>query len=174
MKLPKSKRAGLLVQNTDGEAVVYHQPSHRVHRLSRSAVLVWERCDGNTTVRQASDELSRLLGRPVQDEVVEFAVENLARAGLVETPAPMPPSRRSMLKSLGWTGAAAAMLPLVTTVLSPQPASAASVAADPCSVATGKPAGCPCIFKGPQNQCANGLVCVLSQNETDATCRQPS
>jgi len=161
MQLPVKTTQELVVQSAGDETLIYHRRSHRVHRLSRTAMFVWEHCDGVTTVGQAAAELSVALGRPVQDEVIEFAVENLARAELVECPSAVP-SRRSMLRRLGWTGAAAALLPLVTTVLSPQPAAAQSNAAppDPCQAPTDRPRFCPC-QPDLQGQCGFGMVCTF-------------
>ena len=63
-------------------------------RLDSEGSLVWDRCDGGTTVQAIAEDLHRRLGgdaAAVGDRVGRF-VEKLARAGLVTMDLPGEPS----------------------------------------------------------------------------------
>ncbi|HSB60664.1 MAG TPA: PqqD family protein, partial [Vicinamibacteria bacterium] len=134
--------------------------------LNRTVDAVWRRCDGRRTVAAIARSLRPALPVPPDADVVLLAVRQLRRAGLLagtadEEDLPAGPSRRELLVRLG--GAAAVWLPLVTSVVAPMAASAASAGAcqagRPITQAeckTDNPAftDCCCIDKGP-------LLCVM-------------
>jgi len=144
---PRARRAGLLIQATDDEVLVYDTEGHKAHCLNRTAALVWERCDGQATIADLARQLARELRSPVAPAAVWLAVEQLGKAHLL-TDAPRPPaglSRRDVLKRLGV--AAAVALPLVTTIRTPAAAQGASCLSE----------GEACIST---SQCCPPLICA--------------
>ena len=126
----KARREGIIVKELGEDLVVYDERADQVHELNRAAASVWRRCDGETPVSDMVARLSDDTELPGDESVVQLALAQLSRAGLLEeaTPAAAVPavSRRAIMRRLGLTGAAALMLPVVTTVLAPTPAMAQS------------------------------------------------
>jgi hypothetical protein len=127
--LPRARGVSeLVLEELPDELLVYDTRRHRAHCLNRSAALVFRRCDGRTTI----DEMATVLkqeGVPGGADVVEFALVELARANLLEADAPAarrPPSRRSVLKRIGFIAGASLALPLIKSIIAPSVAEAAS------------------------------------------------
>lgn len=149
---PLARTEGLVVRELREEVLVYDLERHRAVCLNRTAAAVWRLCDG----RRDADSLARRLGEELKTEapreVVLFALEQLERERLLAgtarrarrggTKAGAGVSRRELLKRAG-VGAALA-LPLVTSILAPTPAKAASCL----------PTGSGC---GTSAQCCSGL-----------------
>src|SRR5205823_8347999 len=92
------------------------------HALNQSAAVVYELCDGKTHAAEMAAEIQRRTGLPADEEIVNLALTELIDAGLVvlDDPEPPPaPTRRSLLRRFALTGAAAAMLPIVETIVLP-------------------------------------------------------
>jgi hypothetical protein len=139
--LPPARRDGILFQAIDDEVIVCDTERHKAHCLNRTAALVWEHCDGQTTVADVARRLTRELQTPVEPAVVWLAVEQLGKAHLLaERPwSPRGLSRRELLKRLGV--AAALAVPLVTTIVTPVAAQGASCIPEgaPCDPTGGPP-----------------------------------
>jgi hypothetical protein len=155
---PEARKEGLIVHELSGEVLVYDLDRHKAHCLNKTAALVWERCDGKTSVPQLVQQLETALKTPVDEEVVWLAVDQLGKSRLLqEKIAPetgrVRLSRRELIKRAG-LGAALA-LPLVTSIIAPTAAQAGSLCQGPCTGGPGPgtcPVGCTCTA-------ANG-VCV--------------
>jgi hypothetical protein len=109
--------------------LVYDFERHRAVCLNRAAAAVWRLCDGRTNVAGLGRALGEESGGEVGEEAVWLALEQLARerllAGRLVRPAGAARvTRRELIRRLGL--AAAASLPLVTSVVAPTPAQAAS------------------------------------------------
>lgn len=129
------------------EVLVYDLERHRAVCLNRAAACVWRHCDGGTDVAGLARALGEETGAAPAEEVVWLALEQLARdhllAGDVAPPARATRvTRRELIRRLGL--AAAASLPLVTSVAAPTPAQAASPLGS----------GQPCTSSA---QCASGV-----------------
>lgn len=124
---PRARGEGLLVRELDGEVLVYDLESHRAVCLNPAAALVWRRCDGRETVAGLARALSEELPAPAAEEAVSLALRQLAREGLLTQRVPSNTTRvtrRELIRRLGLATAAA--LPLVTSIVAPTPAQAAS------------------------------------------------
>jgi hypothetical protein len=123
---PRRRVEGLLIRELPGELLVYDLEEHRAHCLNRAAALVFERSDGETSVRDLARMLHRELGAPADEGWVELALEKLGEAGLLREVSDEParsgarPSRREMLRRAGLASAAA--LPIVLSIVAPTPA----------------------------------------------------
>lgn len=125
----KARRDDLVVQEMPDEVLVYDLKSHKAHCLNETAAFVWNHCDGETTASEMAVLMEEKWRKPVSEEVVWFALKQLSRAELLEerlasTAEGMRTSRRAVLRKLG---AAAAMTPLVISIIAPTASAGASV-----------------------------------------------
>lgn len=127
---PAARASGLVVRELPEEVLVYDLERHKAICLNRTAALVWKRCDGRTSVGEMSRLLTKELGAPVGEELVWLALDGLGHDHLLEgKPVARPAtlagmSRREMMRRLGI--AAAVALPLVSSIVAPTAAEAAS------------------------------------------------
>jgi hypothetical protein len=119
-------RVGCLSRGFDTEVVIYDPERYIGHCLNSTAAAVWKLCDGNNSPSQIARTLSRQLSARVDETVVLLALDQLADAHLlVETVAPVESfPRRVAIRKIGT--AAAIALPLITSIVAPTPARAAS------------------------------------------------
>ena len=126
---PQARKEGLVVQRVEDEVLVYDQDRHKAHCLNETAAAVWKHCDGKTTVDEISILLEKQLRMPVDKDVLEFGLDQLEKAQLLEEPISRASngkaiSRREVMRRIG-VGAAVA-LPLVTSIIAPKAAQAAN------------------------------------------------
>ncbi len=147
-KMPQARRTGLIIQEVDGEILIYDQNTNKAHCLNQTAVKVWKYCDGETTLAEACKALSCDLDTPVDEKLVWYAVDQFSKDNLLEKGIEQPAfiiagmNRRQMVRTLGL--AAVIAVPLVTSIVAPTPAQAA----------TCMPPGQPC---GTAAQCCSGV-----------------
>lgn len=126
---PRARTDGLVVRELPDEVLVYDLERHAAVCLNRTAALVWKRCDGRTSVGELSRALAEELRSDDAEALVWLALEQLGRDRLLEERVKRPAalkgiSRRELVRRLGL--GAAASLPLVTSILAPTAAQAAS------------------------------------------------
>ena len=122
---PKAREDDLVVEELPDEVVVYDLRRHKAHCLNRTAAMVWKRCDGRTTVPDNARRVGQESQTPISDEVVWLALDDLGKSHLLQARVGSPPvSRREALR-LGLAGAV--VFPLVTSILAPTAAQAASL-----------------------------------------------
>lgn len=150
--LATSRKERLLVQQVGEELVVYDQDRHWAHRLNQAAALIWQHCDGKTTIPQLASLLKSRLNLPADEELVWHALKRLEKAHLVRESATRPVhavSRRQLLRKFAKVAALGLLVPAVTTIVAPTPAMAQTMAMGGtcnCIVAMQPPApstGCP-------------------------------
>ena len=147
-KMPQARRSGLIIQEVDSEILIYDENTNKAHCLNQTAAKVWKYCDGETTLADACSALSRDLETPVDEKLVWYAVDQFAKDNLLEKDIEPPTfiiagmNRRQMVRTLGL--AAIVALPLVTSIVAPTPAQAA----------TCQPNGASC---GTSAQCCSGF-----------------
>src|SRR6266849_4012723 len=149
--LPKARRNQLVRKELGREMLVYDRRSDQAHCLNATAALVWAHCDGLTTVAEMARLLEDEIKTPVADEVVWFALAQLRKSRLLQESWGRPAqveqlSRRVMVSRLGI--AAAVAVPLVTSIIAPTAAAAAT-----CFL--GQP-GATCVNNG--DCCSNSCV----------------
>lgn len=113
---------GVQIERAADEILAVNTAGSEAHALNQSAAVVYDLCDGKTSPAQMAAELQRRTGLPADEGIVNLALAELVDAGLVllDSPEPPPsPSRRSLLIRFALTGAAAAMLPVVETIVLP-------------------------------------------------------
>jgi len=140
-KMPQARRAGLIIQEVDGEILIYDQNTNKAHCLNQTAAKVWKYCDGETTLAEACEALTCDLDTPVDEKLVWYAVDQFSKDNLLEQSVAPPAfiiagmNRRQMVRTLGL--AAIIAVPLVTSIVAPTPAQAATCTASGQPCATG-------------------------------------
>lgn len=127
--VPRARREGLLVQELPDELLVYDLVDQKAHCLNRTAALVWNRCDGKTTVEQLVRFLGKETNTQVDKAVVWMAFDQLSKARLLKGrtrrwPGTSGISRRELIRRVGT--AAAVALPIVSTIVAPDAVLAAT------------------------------------------------
>lgn len=142
MTLPLARKDGLLVRAVNEEMLVYDLERHKAHCLNRTAALVWGHCDGKATVADVARLVGKKIGTPPDEETIRNALSQLDRAGLLQGRITRADnarrlSRRQAVRSL--SVAAAAAVPIVTTIVAPHAAEAGT-----CTPAGETCTGLPC------------------------------
>jgi hypothetical protein len=119
-------RVECLAREFGDEVLVYDLQRDVGHCLNSTAAATWKLCDGSHSPSQIARRLSRQLSAQVDESVVFMALDQLANAHLLVEPVVRATrfSRRVALRRIGL--AAAVALPLVTSIVAPTPAQAAS------------------------------------------------
>jgi len=129
-KKPLARQSGLILRELENEILIYDTENNKAHCLNETAALVWQQCDGHATPAEISRTLSRQLGTTIDERVVWFALKQLSRDHLLEEDLTPPAvftvglNRREMVRVLGL--AAVVAVPLVTSIVAPTPAQAAT------------------------------------------------
>lgn len=158
---PCRRQENLLVEELNDETLVYDLDRHKAYCLNRTAALVWKNCNGGRDVQQLQRLLQEELETTIPEGIVAHALARLGKLGLL-TGSPEAdhrvPTRRQMLLKVGKT--AAWLVPVVTAMVAPTPAQAATN----CPARTGQ----SCALFG----CANGSPCGVGGTRTctNGTC----
>ena len=106
-------------ETLDGELCVYEWTRHEVHALNASAASVWQWCDGNTSVEEMAARL-RAARLPYADQLVALALEEFERKHLLDANrTPSRTGRAMSRRALVRCGVAAALVPVVTSIVAP-------------------------------------------------------
>ncbi len=126
----KARSDDLIVKELGRELAIYDEREHRAHELNATAASVWRHCDGEKSVSDIAAALAAESELPADEEIVELALDQLSRGGLLDEPwkrMQAPTSRRQLIHRLGLVGTAALILPAVTTIVAPTRAQAQSM-----------------------------------------------
>src|SRR5438309_1441514 len=83
-QFPLARKEGLLVETLPDEVLVYDLDRKKAHCLNQTAALIWERCDGRTSVKQIALALSEHLNSEIDEEVVWYGLNHLSKTRLLE------------------------------------------------------------------------------------------
>ena len=123
---PRARQNDILVERVGDETIVYDGERHEAHSLNRSASVVWQHSDGEHSVPQLAELLGSELGIEPDESLVEYALDRLASAHLIENAPAESVSRRDAVRRLTLAGAAVVGLPIVLSMVAPTEAMAAS------------------------------------------------
>jgi hypothetical protein len=159
--MPRARQDELVVEELQDETLVYDLKRHKARCLNPTAALVWQHCDGQTTVPELAALLEEQLATPTDEAVVWMALDRLGRAHLLSEPVTLPAdkaqySRREVLRTLRRVAGISLLLPVIESIVAPRAAAQASCvtaavcqASSPPSCAGGLP-----ICGTPGNCCA--------------------
>ena len=145
--IPAARTTVLVVKEVEHELLVYDLERHRAHSLNTIAAAVWRRCDGRRDARAIVTAIRDAEGTTLPEASVRFAVGELARARLLAGPGPdLGLSRREWLRRFATTGAVA--IPVVTSIVAPTAAQAASCSNVSCTTLADCCPGCVACISG--------------------------
>lgn len=122
---PLARREGLVVQELKGEVLVYDLTTNKAHCLNESAANIWKNCDGTQTIGEIARSFKKNAGRPVDEDFVWLAIEQLNGLDLLEQelkPDFRGRTRREVLRKIGLASVIA--LPIISSLVAPQAAQA--------------------------------------------------
>jgi hypothetical protein len=160
IKFPAARTDQLLVETIDDETVVYDLESKEAHCLKGLASFVFANADGRTSAQDLEQRAADALGAPVSAADVQDAIHQLDTCALLDTPLLVRDglSRRDVVRKAGYVGAAAVGGTLITSILAPTAAMAAS------NVVTG------CIGCGKNHDCTSNHCCQDSKGCNQGCC----
>lgn len=115
------RRGDVLIQDLGEEMVVYDREGETVHRLDRTAALVYRHADGHTSVAALGAIVERELETGEGKAVAALALDALREAGLLEERG-MSAMQKGLLAGAGL----ALLVPVVETLRAPTAAAAFS------------------------------------------------
>lgn len=120
-ELPAARTAGIVVQDSSDEVLVYDMESDKAHCLNQTAAAVWKACDGKTSVNDIAEIISSNAGQRVPEDLVWLAIDQLSESNLLErsvTSKFAGESRRSVIKKIGFASMVA--LPVIASLVAPK------------------------------------------------------
>ncbi len=173
-RVPAARQDDLVVEGFLDEVLVYDLQRHRAHCLNRTAALVWQNCDGRTTVAELAEVVASELEIPANEAMVWMALNRLSKARLLQEPV-IPPgtpptySRRAVMQTLGSVAKISLILPVVHSIVTPFAAQAQSCLAN--NACSGQPNCIPCHPNaGCAKRCCNGKCIGASSAFTKCGC----
>ncbi|MFV0387853.1 MAG: hypothetical protein ACK5NT_03775 [Pyrinomonadaceae bacterium] len=167
---PKARHQDIVVQEIGEETMVYDLLTHKAKCLNKTSAAVWKLCNGKRDIRAITMVLSANLKINVEQNLVLLALAQLNNEDLVvgeETSRTLSPfqsgsTRRELIKKAGL--AAVIGLPLISSVVAPNAASAASF--QECTGNSGDAINCVCQhgISSCQGVCDDQLAIFCSAN----------
>jgi len=146
----------MIVEELDGDVIVYDTERNRAHALNRLAARIWKQCDGERTV---SDLTSLLAVETTADVVVNCLLQlerlHLLSAGSLAIDEARTLSRRQLLRGASIGGAAVVLLPMVTSILAPSVEASSSCVGSNVDCRT-KPCCPPLLCSAETGKCFSG------------------
>ncbi|MEZ5345750.1 MAG: PqqD family protein [Pyrinomonadaceae bacterium] len=127
--LPAARRKEIVVQEVDGEILIYDLLDNKALCLNKTSALVWSMCDGTNSVERLAAKLGEKLEQPIENEMILLTLEELRKKGLIEDQNEdllelSGLTRREVIQKIGFTSLVA--LPVVSLIVAPSSASAQS------------------------------------------------
>jgi len=119
---PKSRKDNLVVQELEGEVLIYDLEKNKAFCLNETSALVWQSCDGSRTIADISDFVGKRLNSQINEDVVWLALDQLSKESLVEKQTELNDkfkglSRREVIKKVGLGTLIA--LPMIASLTAP-------------------------------------------------------
>jgi hypothetical protein len=83
---PLARKTGVVVEEVDGEVLVYDLDRGQAHCLKGATALVWRHADGQVPVETIVERLRQSSGGEITENIVWSALESLSKAHLLVEP----------------------------------------------------------------------------------------
>lgn len=168
---PKSRKENLVVQELEGEVLIYDLEKNKAFCLNQTSALVWQSCDGSRTIAEISDVVGKQLNSQINEDIIWLALDQLSKESLVEKQAELGNkfkglSRREVIRKVGLGTMIA--LPVIASLTAPVAAQTGTCTpGDSCTCdtlmgaangeicSTANPGGVPCVNTGCRCQRTN-------------------
>jgi hypothetical protein len=151
---PFSRKQNIVVQELENELLVYDLQTNKAYCLNETSAIVYGFCDGTKSIAELSDLMSRKLKTLVSEDFVRLALNELNDNGLLVNADEFEGyftrlSRREIVRKVGLASMIA--LPLISSVVAPNAAMAASQALNctPTPLAPGCPISGTVVISNP-------------------------
>ncbi len=178
---PLARTDELVVQKSGNEHLIYDLQTNKAICLNQTSRLIWEHCDGKHSVSDIAKELEKKLGTEISEDLVLFAINQLANEGLLSGVEELPerfrgPTRREVIRKVGLASMVA--LPIVSAIAAPNAAHAQSclppgtpvLTRPPTSTANGPDCFAYCNAQAAYFQCCSGTGASGSNFVAPSTC----
>jgi hypothetical protein len=134
---PKARTEGVLTEQVDGELLVFDHENTVACRLNATAALVWRSCNGKRSIRAITKILAAEFGEIADEDQVVIALDSLVKHGLIESgyepreATATRITRRRFMRRAGAISLATFALPIVSSMVVPSAAAAASGGMEP-------------------------------------------
>lgn len=160
---PTARKNDLVIQETDGEVLVYDLNTNKASCLNETAAFIWQNCDGSNSIADIAVALGRRSNDEVNDELIWMAINELSKNKLLEEKVSSDHvfegmSRREVIRKVGLGTMIA--LPLVATLVAPLAVHANSACIT----------GGTCLCNAPSGG-MQGQICTASVPCSDVNCR---
>ena len=121
-KRPKSRTEDLVIQEANGEKLIYDLRTNKALCLNETSALVWEACNGSRDVSEIGGYVSQKLDSEANDDLIWLALDQLRRADLITSDTAVENrfegiSRREVIRKIGLGSMVA--LPIVASIVAP-------------------------------------------------------
>ncbi|MBK8812984.1 MAG: PqqD family protein [Acidobacteria bacterium] len=125
---PRSRHDELVVQEVDGELLIYDLRNDKAFCLNPTSALVWQACDGKRNVAEINAYVSEKLNAESNEDLVWLAIDQLKKEKLFENGSEVVDyfegmSRREVIKKIGLGSAIS--IPIVASLIAPMAVHAA-------------------------------------------------
>lgn len=157
---PLSREKDLVVQDLNGEVLIYDLKKNKAFCLNETSSLVWQLCNGKRTVSEITRLINGKLKSSANEDLVWLALDQLKKENLLANGDQIVPnfgglSRREVIRKVGLGTMVA--IPVVSALVAPTAANAQSCLGD----------GQTCeASPEPTQQCCTGLSCVAGVCES--------
>ena len=119
---PLSRKENVVVQEVDGEVLIYDLKKNRAFCLNRTSALVWQACDGKRTIADINNWLGKQLNSQTDEDIVWLALDQLSKENLIEDQIKLENHvnglpRREAIKRIG--AASLIALPIIASLAAP-------------------------------------------------------
>lgn len=126
---PLSRQHGIVVQNLNGEILIYDLQANQAFCLNETSALVWQMCDGTKNIADISRLVSEKLKQSVSNDLVWLSLDALKKNNLLDENQQIEIdfqgfSRREIIRRVGLASMIA--LPLISSLVAPSANFAAS------------------------------------------------
>lgn len=175
---PLARRNDIVIQEFGNEILIYDLTANKAFNLNETSTLIWQLSNGDKTISEIANDLSKKFNSNITEEFVWLALEQLRKEKLVENEAEIiglfeGVSRREIIRKVGLGSLVA--FPTVSSLIAPMAIQAQSGCIAPNA---GGAAGCPCSSgaqcPSPISCCSNipaqPRVCVGTRTATGLAC----
>ena len=167
---PKARRENLVVQELEGEVLIYDLDTDEAFGLNKTSTIIWQLCDGNNSISEISLLISRSFNSIADENFVWLALDQLKKKNLLENKDEIVVnfggmSRREVIRKVGLASVTA--LPLISSLVAPQASSAQSRVCSATCVCTVTNVGAG-VLCAPAGTCTGGCRCLKRNNGADS------
>jgi len=131
MNAPKTRNENIVVQEMEKEILIYDLKDDKALCLNEMSALIYQLCDGKNSVAEINQALNKTLNQSISEDLIWLALNDFKRDNLLEEGEWLEIdfsglSRRQVIRKVGL--ASLIMLPVISSVVAPVSAAAASLA----------------------------------------------